>query len=72
MVVRRRERRTEEHEGKGAQAIGRECERVPAAPGEHPFFKETRVLVRETLPRAPQSPQKISPDAHQGPRQRNL
>jgi hypothetical protein len=30
------------------------------------FFKETRVLVRETLSRAPQSPQKISPNAHQG------
>jgi hypothetical protein len=30
------------------------------------LFQETRVLVRETLSRAPQSPQKISPDVHQG------
>jgi hypothetical protein len=30
------------------------------------FFKETRVLVRETLSCAPQPPQKISPDTHQG------
>jgi hypothetical protein len=64
--VRRRERRAEEHEGKGAQAIGRECEKVTAARGVNSFFKETKVLVRETLPRAPQSPQKISPNAHQG------
>jgi hypothetical protein len=64
--VRRRERRAEEHEGKEAQTIGRECEKVTAARGVISFLKETRVLVRETLPRAPQSLQKISPDAHQG------
>jgi hypothetical protein len=39
--VWRREWGAEEHEGKGAQAIGRECERVPAARGVNPFFKET-------------------------------
>jgi hypothetical protein len=64
--VQRRERRTEEHEGKEAQAIGREYEKVTAARMAKSFFKETRLLVRETLPRAPQSPQKISLDAHQG------
>jgi hypothetical protein len=64
--VRQHERRTEEHEGKEAQAIGREYEKVTVARRVNSFFKETRVLVRETLPRAPQSPQKISPDAHQG------
>jgi hypothetical protein len=42
---RRRGRRTEEHEGKEAQAIG---EKVTATRGVNSFFKETRVLVRET------------------------
>jgi hypothetical protein len=52
----RRQRGTKEHEGREAQAIGRECEKVTAAHGVNSFFKETRVLVRETLSRAPQSP----------------
>jgi hypothetical protein len=52
--VRQRERSAEEHEGKEAQAIGRECEKVTAARRVISFFKETRVLIRETLPRAPQ------------------
>jgi hypothetical protein len=59
-------RGTKENEGERMQSIGRECEKVTAARGVNSFFKETRVLVRETLSRAPQSPQKISPDAHQG------
>jgi hypothetical protein len=42
----RRGRGTKKHEGKGAQAIGRECERVTAAHGGEPFFKETRVLTQ--------------------------
>jgi hypothetical protein len=63
---RQRGHGTKEHEGERAQSIGRECEKVTAAHGVNSFFKETRVLVRETLSRAPQSPQKISPDAHQG------
>jgi hypothetical protein len=63
---RRRGRGTKEHEGERAQAIGRECEKATAARGVNFFFKEIRVLVRETLSRAPQSPQKILPDAHQG------
>jgi hypothetical protein len=63
---RRRGRGTKEHEGERAQSIVRECEKVTAARGVNSFFKETRVLVRETLSRAPQSPQKILPDAHQG------
>jgi hypothetical protein len=36
----------EEHEGERAQSIGRECERVTAARGGEPFFKETRVLAQ--------------------------
>jgi hypothetical protein len=63
---RRRGRGAKEHEGIRAQSIGRECEKVTAARGVNSFFTETRVLVRETLSRAPQSPQKSSPDAHQG------
>jgi hypothetical protein len=43
--VRRRGRRTEEHEGKGAQAIGRECERVPAARGVNPFSRKHESLL---------------------------
>jgi hypothetical protein len=61
-----RQRGAEEHDGREAQAIGRECKKVTAARGVNSFFKETRVLVRETLLRAPQSPQKISPNVHQG------
>jgi hypothetical protein len=62
----RRQRGTEEHEGEKAQLIGRKCERVTAARGGESFFKETRVLVRETLLCAPQSPQKILSNAHHG------
>jgi hypothetical protein len=51
---------------KGRGRLEEKCERVAATRGGESFFKETRVLVRETLPCAPQSPQKISPDAHQG------
>jgi hypothetical protein len=43
---RRRERGTKEHEGERAQSIGIECERVTAACGGEPFFKETRVLAQ--------------------------
>jgi hypothetical protein len=35
--VHRRGRGTEEYEGKGAQLIGRECEKVTAARGVNPF-----------------------------------
>jgi hypothetical protein len=42
---RRRGRGTKKHEGKGAQAIGRECESITVARGE-PFFKETKVLAQ--------------------------
>jgi hypothetical protein len=42
----RRRRGTKKHEGKGAQAIGRECERITAARGVNPFS-------RKTLPLAP-------------------
>jgi hypothetical protein len=70
--VRRRERGTEEHEGKGVQAIGRECEKVTAARGVNPFSRKPESLFRETLPRALELPQEISPDAHIGPRQPTL
>jgi hypothetical protein len=62
----RRQRGAEEHKGREEQSIGREYEKVTAARGVNSFFKETRVLVRETLSRAPQSPQKVSLDVHQG------
>jgi hypothetical protein len=50
--VRRRGRRTEEHESKGAHAIGRECERVPAARGVNPFLRKPESLLRKPF-RAP-------------------
>jgi hypothetical protein len=50
--VRRRERRAEEHEGKGAQAIGRECERVPATRGVNPFSRKPESLLGKPF-RAP-------------------
>jgi hypothetical protein len=50
--VRRRERGAEEHEGKGAQAIGRECERVPAARGVNPFSRKPESLLGKPF-RAP-------------------
>jgi hypothetical protein len=40
------QRGAEEHKGERAQSIGRECERVIAARGGEPFFKETRVLAQ--------------------------
>jgi hypothetical protein len=70
--VRRRGRGAEEHKGKGAQAIGRECEMVPAARGVNPFSRKRESLFRETLLRAPESPQEISLDGYLGPRQPNL
>jgi hypothetical protein len=66
------QRGTEEHEGRRAQSIGRECERVTAARGGEPFFKETRVLAQGTLPCAPQSPQEITREGHLGSRQPSL
>jgi hypothetical protein len=39
-------RGTKQHEGKRAQSIGRECERVTTARGGEPFFKETSVLAQ--------------------------
>jgi hypothetical protein len=36
----------EEHKGEKAQSIARECERVSAACGGKPFFKEIRVLTQ--------------------------
>jgi hypothetical protein len=38
---RRRGRGTKKHEGKGVQAIGRECERVTAKCGVNPFSRKT-------------------------------
>jgi hypothetical protein len=43
--VRQRERRAKEHEGKGVQAIGRECERVPATRGVNPFSRKPESLL---------------------------
>jgi hypothetical protein len=67
--VRRRGRGTEEHEGKGAQPIGRECEKVTAARGVNSFSRKHESFFRETLPRAPEMPQEIPFDEHLGPRQ---
>jgi hypothetical protein len=52
---------TEEHEGKGVQVIGRECEKVTVAGGVNPFSRKPESLFRETLPRAPELPQEIHP-----------
>jgi hypothetical protein len=70
--VRRRGRGTEEHEGKGAQAIGRECEKVTVACEVNPFSRKPESLFRVTLPSAPESPPEIPPDVHLGPRQPTL
>jgi hypothetical protein len=66
--VRQHGRGTEEHEGKGAQPIGRECEKVTAARGVNPCPRKPESLFRETLPRASESPQEIPIDGHLGPR----
>jgi hypothetical protein len=50
--VRRRERGAEEHEGKGAQVIGKEYERVPAAHGVKPFSRKPESLLGKPF-RAP-------------------
>jgi hypothetical protein len=50
--VWRRERGAEEHEGKGAQAIGRECEKVTAAHGVNPFSRKPESLLGKPF-RAP-------------------
>jgi hypothetical protein len=53
-------------------SIGRECEKVTAARRVNPFSRKPESLFRETLPRVPESPQEISFDGHQGPRQPSL
>jgi hypothetical protein len=54
------------------QSIGRECEKVTAARGVNPFSMKPESLFRETLPRAPESPQEIPLDGYLGPRQPSL
>jgi hypothetical protein len=70
--VRQRGRGIEEHEGKGAQPIGRECKKVTAAHGVNPFSGKPESFFRKTLSRAPESPQEIPFDGHLGPRHPSL
>jgi hypothetical protein len=68
----RRQRGAEEHEGEEAQSIGRECERVTTTREVKPFSRKPESSFRETLPRAPQSPQEITRGGHLGSRQSSL
>jgi hypothetical protein len=56
-----------ELEGERAQSIGRECKRVTTARGGEPFSRKPESSLKETLPRAPQSPQEITSDGHLDP-----
>jgi hypothetical protein len=70
--VRWRGRGAEKHEGKGAQPIGIECEKVTTARGVNPFSMKPESLFRETLLCAPELLQEILFDGHHGPRQPSL
>jgi hypothetical protein len=57
---------------KGRRRLVENAKKVTAARGVNPFSRKPKSLFRETLPRAPESPQEIPPDAHLGPRQPTL